>query len=590
MEHEARVLRLAGGFGRARCLLAAASWLPCVALGLALGSELLLTALPAHHCGSDPARAPSTCLPLSYPESVPRAGSDGARPCSRGLYYAQPAADLLRSPVTQRNLVCEDGWKVPLEQVDHLLGQLLGCVLLGLGCDWFGRRAVFVGSLVLATGLGVGEALVASFPALLTLRLLRGGALAGASLALYVARTERPGNGTAAALLGVSELGSCPLQRPCVSLPFDRSAPCRWARDRDTESHVLCIPTGSCPTGRSCNILTQTLQVSSHVPRVSLLAASHRAASPSQEDLVALCQSQRCGPREQHGGGELPGYGAGCAVRGTPPAPAPLSPGAPAHTRHLEERTHPGLQLISGGIRASFLHSLVPSEPSFYWPYFLAAGLEAAATVFLLLTADLWGRRSVLLLSTLVLVLASQLLLAGAQWGPGWAWCWELGSWARQLSRSPKCTAGMASSCNTCFSHLSPSSPCCVSCCCRRAAAARCPNRCRRLTACAAPRSSGAAHAKTSCLCCQPPSLGQEHSWPRRGDQAAETLPPTSAGGRDLGGWWGAGLFPGALAPLQVRKIKVCVELGFFSGSSLRPHSWLKGASGIHLPLTTRHP
>ncbi|XP_061243019.1 putative solute carrier family 22 member 31 isoform X6 [Bos javanicus] len=362
MEHEARVLRLAGGFGRARCLLAAASWLPCVALGLALGSELLLTALPAHHCGSDPARAPSTCLPLSYPESVPRAGSDGARPCSRGLYYAQPAADLLRSPVTQRNLVCEDGWKVPLEQVDHLLGQLLGCVLLGLGCDWFGRRAVFVGSLVLATGLGVGEALVASFPALLTLRLLRGGALAGASLALYVARTERPGNGTAAALLGVS----------------------------------------------------------SHVPRVSLLAASHRAASPSQEDLVALCQSQRCGPREQHGGGELPGYGAGCAVRGTPPAPAPLSPGAPAHTRHLEERTHPGLQLISGGIRASFLHSLVPSEPSFYWPYFLAAGLEAAATVFLLLTADLWGRRSVLLLSTLVLVLASQLLLAGAQYLPSW--------------------------------------------------------------------------------------------------------------------------------------------------------------------------
>ena len=153
--------------------------------------------------------------------------------------------------------------------------------------------------------------------------------------------------------------------------------------------------------------------------------------------------------------------------------------------------------------------------------------------------------------------------------GPGWAWCWELGSWARQPPRSPKCTAGMASSCNTCFSHLLPSSPCCVSCCCRRAAAARCPNHCRTLTACAAPRSSGAAHAKTSCPCCQPPSLGQEHSWSRRGDQAVETLPSTSAGGRVLGGWWGAHLFPGALAPLQVGKIKVCVELGFLSGSSL---------------------
>ena len=36
----------------------------------------------------------------------------------------------------QRNLVCEDGWKVPLEQVDHFLGWLLGCVLLGLSCEW----------------------------------------------------------------------------------------------------------------------------------------------------------------------------------------------------------------------------------------------------------------------------------------------------------------------------------------------------------------------------------------------------------------------------------------------------------------------
>lgn len=47
---------------------------------------------------------------------------------------------------------------------------------------------MFVASLVLATGLGVSEALAASFPALLALRLLHGGALAGFSLALYVAR------------------------------------------------------------------------------------------------------------------------------------------------------------------------------------------------------------------------------------------------------------------------------------------------------------------------------------------------------------------------------------------------------------------
>ena len=57
----------------------------------------------------------------------------------------------------------------------------------------FGRRAVFVGSLVLATGLGASKALATGFPALLVLRLLRGGALAGASLALHVAREYRGG-------------------------------------------------------------------------------------------------------------------------------------------------------------------------------------------------------------------------------------------------------------------------------------------------------------------------------------------------------------------------------------------------------------
>lgn len=126
MEQEVRVLRAAGGFGRARRLLAAASWLPCVALGLALGSEPLLTALPAHHCQPDPAllppalrslsgpalldasvprlgpaRARSPCLLLRYPEPSPGARPNGTRSCTRGWHYSLPAAGLLRSPVTQ---------------------------------------------------------------------------------------------------------------------------------------------------------------------------------------------------------------------------------------------------------------------------------------------------------------------------------------------------------------------------------------------------------------------------------------------------------------------------------------------------------
>lgn len=64
-------------------------------------------------------------------------------------------------------------------------------------------------------------------------------------------------------------------------------------------------------------------------------------------------------------------------------------------------------------MRVSFFRRLVPHEPAFYGPYFLGAGLEVAATVFLLLTVDRWGRRLVLLLGTLVMGLASLLILSG---------------------------------------------------------------------------------------------------------------------------------------------------------------------------------
>uniref|UniRef100_A0A8C9BRU2 Solute carrier family 22 member 31 n=1 Tax=Phocoena sinus TaxID=42100 RepID=A0A8C9BRU2_PHOSS len=94
--------------------------------------------------------------------------------------------------------------------------------------------------------------------------------------------------------------------------------------------------------------------------------------------------------------------------------------------------------LIGGGIRASFLRNLATRDPAFCWPYFLEASLEAAATVFQLLTADLWGRRPVLLLGTLVLGLAPLLLLAGAQ-----CECGALQDNARSRAASPQDSAGV---------------------------------------------------------------------------------------------------------------------------------------------------
>lgn len=72
-------------------------------------------------------------------------------------------------------------------------------------------------------------------------------------------------------------------------------------------------------------------------------------------------------------------------------------------------------RLVGGGMRASFFRRLASQELAFYGPYYLGAGLEVVATVFLLLTVDRWGRRLVLLLGTLVMGLASLLILSGVQ-------------------------------------------------------------------------------------------------------------------------------------------------------------------------------
>lgn len=83
----------------------------------------------------------------------------------------------------------------------------------------------------------------------------------------------------------------------------------------------------------------------------------------------------------------------------------------------------PPCRLIAGGIRASFLRGLTQPSQAFYLPFYLTASLDAVATLLLLLTADRWGRRPLLLLSTLATGLASLLLLAGVQCenrgGPG---------------------------------------------------------------------------------------------------------------------------------------------------------------------------
>ncbi|XP_055088810.1 putative solute carrier family 22 member 31 isoform X4 [Symphalangus syndactylus] len=424
MEQEARVLRAAGGFGRARRLLAAASWVPCIVLGLALSSEALLTAQPAHHCRPDPTLLPPALRALRgsalLDAAIPRLGPTRAPAEALGVLSPSYLLPLTRAPRPSSwascsgaaagptwNLVCGDGWKVWLEQVSHLLGWLLGCVVLGAGCDRFGCRAVFVASLVLTTGLGASEALAASFPTLLVLRLLHGGTLTGALLALYLARLElcdpphRLAFSVGAGLFSVVGTLLLPglaalVQDWCLLqglgalmsglLLLFWGFPALFP-----ESPCWLLATGQ--VARARKILWRFAEASGVDPEDSSL----------EENSLATAT-------------ELAVLSAGS------PQPRYHSPLGLLRTRVTWRN---GLilgfsSLVGGGIRASFRRSLAPQVPTFYLLYFLEAGLEAAALVFLLLTADRCGRRPVLLLGTMATALASLLLLAGAQYLPGW--------------------------------------------------------------------------------------------------------------------------------------------------------------------------
>ncbi|KAM9607623.1 LOW QUALITY PROTEIN: putative solute carrier family 22 member 31 [Trichechus inunguis] len=418
MEQEVRALFAAGGFGRARLLLAAVSWLPGVALGLALSLELLLTARPAHHCWPDPAllppalraldgpallrasvprvgpaRACSLCLLLRYPE--PGAPSPSAAPAPNGTHPGAPAAAERNGLCSlQWDLVCENGWKVPLEQTGHLLGWLLGSVLLGTGCDLFGRWAVFMGSVVLAL-LGASEALATSFPALLALQLLHGGALAGAFLALFVARLElcdpphRLVFSMGAGLFSV--VGTLLLPRLAM-LAQD------WCLLQGLSTLVMGILLLF--WGFPALFTGQPAQARKILHFAEASGMDPEDNSPEENSLATELDLLSAGSSQ-------PQYYSVLELL------------------HTQVTWRNGLilgfsSLFSGGIRASFLRGLVPKEPSFYLSYFLAAGMDTTAVVILLLTADRWGRCPVLLLGTLATSLASLLLLSGTRYLPLW--------------------------------------------------------------------------------------------------------------------------------------------------------------------------
>lgn len=159
MDFDGRVWPLAGGFGRYTRLVSAASWLPNVLLALSFSSSILT------------------------------GGGPGCRreECENRTDNYTESCWLEETIVTQWDLVCDNGWKVQLEQICYLVGWLFGYIVFGCICDRFGRRNAFISALVVALPLGGALCFSPGFLSFLPLQAGFGASLAGIFLSLYIA-------------------------------------------------------------------------------------------------------------------------------------------------------------------------------------------------------------------------------------------------------------------------------------------------------------------------------------------------------------------------------------------------------------------
>ncbi|XP_062997206.1 putative solute carrier family 22 member 31 [Elgaria multicarinata webbii] len=418
MDFDGRLLRAAGGWGRRARLLAAASWLPNVPLALGLAAGLLLAATPPHRCRPDPALLPpalrnasgpqlldvsappgSACLLYRYPPPGGALGPPPNRtgPCTRGWQYALPEAGLRTTVVTQWDLVCSKQWLVPLEQTTYLLGWFLGYLGFGSACDRFGRRTTFIISLTLSVPLGVAVGLAVNYVMLVLTRMLFGMMLAGTFISLYVARLELcdPPHRlvvtmsagffwVAGEVLLPGLAAACKewrLLQGAITLGLALLAACWWCPPLFPESARWLLATQQLERGR------RALRDLAEGNGVRLEEDFY-----TQEHLFAQQGDLLDGPLRPRFHGIFQVLNTRVVWKNS------LILGFTA--------------LIGSGIRHCFTRNLTPFAPQFYFPYFLLAVSEALAVLFLCLTVDRFGRRAVLLLSTILTGVSSLLLLA----------------------------------------------------------------------------------------------------------------------------------------------------------------------------------
>ncbi|XP_054851672.1 solute carrier family 22 member 17 [Eublepharis macularius] len=370
-----------GAGGRRQRLLLALSCLPCLLLGLGLGSDALFTLTPSLHC-----REPnSTRLPLNDTDIC-----HDLR-CQDWDYGGLPA--LTSSPVTEWSLVCFRGWAVPLEQLCFLLGFAAGALVLGHLADSVGRR----GTLLLALALGCPAGILAAFaasPSVFMLgRCLWGALLGGMQLALYLSRLEL----------------CCPPQRLPVAMAGDLLL---------VGGHFLLLGLalacgswrvlqGVMAAGLGLCLLYGCPGFFPESPR--WLLATRRTAQ-AREILVALAQGSSA--QESEAQEALEELDNACHL----PAAAQISLRALLGCRNIWKNILilGFTTFIAHAIRHCYKMawgSLQGPRAEFYLSYLLSTGSAGLACLFLCLTVDRYGRRGILLLTTTLTGIASLILL-----------------------------------------------------------------------------------------------------------------------------------------------------------------------------------
>uniref|UniRef100_A0AAY4AEN7 Major facilitator superfamily (MFS) profile domain-containing protein n=1 Tax=Denticeps clupeoides TaxID=299321 RepID=A0AAY4AEN7_9TELE len=96
----------------------------------------------------------------------------------------------LHPSLPQWDLVCDQYWLVPVEEVCFILGVLTGCLSLGYAADRLGRLKTLLASLTLTVVFGVLVCVSPSPAVFIVMRFCLAAASAGVCLTLYVTRLE----------------------------------------------------------------------------------------------------------------------------------------------------------------------------------------------------------------------------------------------------------------------------------------------------------------------------------------------------------------------------------------------------------------